>query len=541
MCKYVSYLILLFLLLASYIYCDDLNVIQFYFITNDTYCEYIYSDSSDEVSKKGSIISAGELIFVIEKLSKYHTIAQISDSEIRLVIEENEISNNSIDFKIVMNKKVTKNFRKNEILMSQFIISNPFLQSETFSNYRYNENKKKFLAQCLEKIIVQLNEEEYSEIFFYENLISPDIIYNFSSFPNDLIKSLFYYYYESSVIENSIIDRQQIHKQMATSSKLPKKIKKGLISVFLKSYNKNKVKNFSKDEYLAFILSVIKDFPKELVPSEPGPHQVDQRAMYSLFESYRSNYIDAGDLYYVSKKALDIDLNPTVTMLAYCGIVYYHLERNDSSNALQTTIESIKKYNEPVLWNYYKASRYLNASPSIYFLESFYYNGTIPDNYIEYLEKLLESSNGHKELENYFKFCIAREKEFSTTPIEDVIQAYDSIEIELSSRGFDKYEFLSPFNSSQFGNYSYRTINDILSMLKRTEKQILSIDSDSLRVKDHILSNQEHVIYLTRNKEITIHNRTPIVLENCDEFRFWYKAEIDDKIYWVNKEGLSNE
>ncbi len=121
---------------------------------------------------------------------------------------------------------------------------------------------------------------------------------------------------------------------------------------------------------------------------------------------------------------MKIDENPIVTLQAYCGIEYYYLQKKDLKNAFQTAIESIKKYNKPILWNFYKAEDFFNAKATIMYLDYFMENEnelSVVDNVID---QFIKYSNVFPEFQNYLVLRKAISMEFFNAPLEDVIKAY---------------------------------------------------------------------------------------------------------------------
>lgn len=477
----------------------------------------------------------GELIYVTETLSNNKKLARIYKTETILMFDKEAIADNSINFKYKYKYKVgLQNYKKNEIMISHFILSSNYCDHPIYDNYNYRDHDKEVLVQFLEDTVSQLNNEKYSNLYYFENRINPKIKYYFRKFPNDFIKKIFKYYYKDSGDGITKNEKQEIIRQIATSKRLSKHYKKKFISAFLYLKSNRKIEDYSKEDFLNFILEVVRDYSKQKIPGDPGPREIDQKALAHLFRGFKNNLITLKDLYRTSNRILDIDKNPTVTMLAYRNIVYYFLEIGDFERALQTTIASIKKYDIPILWVDYKAPRYYNAIPAIAFINYIYDNGIIQSDILEYLEEMKQASVELKVMTNFINFCIARETEFSNYTTTKVLNEYKNINTETETY----YQFGKSIGTGRYGNSAFYRSKNKITELENFKPYNVKTLSDSVNVKMHILANNSEQLYQKKGTELLIIQETPDYLKWNKESCSWYKALHNGNIYWVNIEDI---
>jgi hypothetical protein len=132
----------------------------------------------------------------------------------------------------------------------------------------------------------------------------------------------------------------------------------------------------AKDEYLKFLLKLINEHPK--IPDDSYEHasELDQEAMFNVInEYYHLKILTPDDLFHFSSEVIKIDKNPRVTLLAYCGITHYYLDKTNLKDAVKTADAALLKYDDSISWAYFKEHCYMNSGPAIMCFEYLFQKG----------------------------------------------------------------------------------------------------------------------------------------------------------------------
>lgn len=413
-----------------------------------------------------------------------------------------------------------------------------FLNVKDYTKIENNEIYQK-LVLTMKDSFLKLNNSKKYQIYFKKYLTNQPNIHQIDKISGYSLKKKYNFVTISKYSEQKSKNYLDLLKEIANDENIPLEYRKGYISSLLYNYlGENKDSTSLKKEYLEYILKVINEYSNESYSGYESNSQIDQRAMYSIFNAFEDNVIKLNEFYEISSKIVNIDKNPAVTLLAYSALVKYYLLTSNYDTAFQTALESIKRYNKPVLWNCYKTPRYYNATPTVVFINFFYENRIIPPNFLGFIEQLKTVSAEHEEMVNYLNFCIAREKEFSNYSYENVLAAYNNI----NTKSENFYEFNMPSGSGNFGEFFLKRLKKKIAVLEKMEPYPMKTITDSIKVKLHILDKKEDVLYLHKGQELIILQEMPDYLKNNSEFNnmnySWCKAEINGKIYWINTQYI---
>jgi len=499
--------------------------ISLFFVTDKVNCKIIKTYQKEKpYNSFDTSLNVGEVIRVIDQTSANQLVATKGNFDGYLIFDSKELFNKSIH--ITYKKEWAELLNKlseNELMLS-FLLDYPV-------HIEYEQRKK--LTLVAEKILAQHTTDQMKILCvgIEENIEENLFIKELSI---EKIRTMYQYNYNRYIDNKNPEQNYMLLKKIVSDETIPYPIRRQYINTFLYYYNHKTNNLVTKVEYFDFIIKIINEYPKYIIPDYETYSQIDQKAVFSVLRCYENNIIDLNDLYSISNRILEIDLNPAVTLLAYRGLVKYYLSNNEYEKAFQAAKDAIVKYDEPISWRYYKAPQYLNVTPAIIFLEHFYDKGTIQKKYINYIEQFKKSAYKHEELINYFNFCLAREKLFSNYTIKEVIQAYEMIDINSENN----YEFYPQTDSGFFERFVDRRDKEEISEIINSKKFIMKVASDSIKIKEHILSNEVKVIYFPKDSEILMHHCMPSVLEKDNKYIWWFKGEINDKIFWVHTGDL---
>ncbi|MCD4819894.1 MAG: hypothetical protein K8S23_14520 [Candidatus Cloacimonetes bacterium] len=515
-----------------------IDIVTYYYIMENIECDFqrLEDFRKDFKINLNDKLSSGKIIIPISRFthnSITYLIAISKNNDELVIISQSDIADKIFSFKYYSDSVI----HINKLTEDEFLMS-CFLNVTTFTKIENNEKYQRFIL-FLNNNISSLNDTKEYQIYSNNYISNQPNTHQMDIIAGYSLKKIHNFIKMSNFIEKRPPNYFDLLKEIANDKTIPSKYRKDYISSLLYNYFGENTDNISlKGEYFNYILKVVNEYPKESYSGYESNSQIDQLAMYSIYSSFDDNVITLNEFFDISNKIIKINKNPAVTLLAYSAVVRYYLLTNNFDAAFQTAVESIKRYNQPVLWICYKTPRYYNAIPTVVFINYFYENQIIPPNLLVFLEELKIASVEHEEVVNFLNFCIAREKEFSNYSNENVLTAYKNINVQSENI----YEFSKPSGSGSFGDFFLWRLKNKVTDLENMESYTMTTTSDSVKVKLHIIDKKEDVLYLPKGQELIILQETPDCLKKNNEknniYYSWCKANIDGKVYWVNTEYL---
>ena len=502
--------------------------IDFFFLTESLNCRFIELENFDfKDMELNSKIPVNQLITLIADYEGKQRVVMLEKSDKLVIVDYNELIGKAVIFGFRNNNLNNLiDFSKEEILLS-FFINNPF----NFGMMNYNEKNIQYLTSYLEKQVKQSTDIEYYKISTIHLLENYNYNYTNHLIPSNSIKNICKYQY-NKIVENKKFDYLfPLIKKIALDENIPIKSKTMYTNSLLYNYlEENKNDTSIKREYFDYVLIIVNESPNINIGEFHTSSHSDINAMQSLFRNAQNNKITAEELFQISKQILEINKNPIVSLQAYCGIQYYYLKINDLNKALKTAIESIKKYDNPILWSYYKEEDYFNAKPALMYLDYLMENENNPNVIIEIIDQFSKISYSHLEFQNFLIYRKAIVKDFFSYPLQDVIVAYEDINMN----PVKWYVFNQPFSKRDYSRTIWDVDRRILPALKQFIKYEIEIESE-IKVRKNILLEKSEKINLKNNTKIVIHQRTPYLLSKygSNNYAGWLKGEVKGKIYWM--------
>jgi len=502
--------------------------IDFFFLTDSLNCRSIELENFDfKDMELKSKIPVNQLVTLIADYEGKQKVVMLEESDKLVAVDYNELIGKSVYFGF-RNNNLTNltDFSKEEILLS-FFTNNPF----NFGMMNYREKDIQYLTSYLEKQVKQSTAIEYYNISTSHLLENYHYNYTNHLIPANSIKNICSYQYKRIIENKKLKYLFALLKKIALDENIPIKSKTMYTNSLLYNYlEENKDDTSIKREYFDYVLKVVNESPNIKIGEFHTSSHSDINAMQSLFRNTQNNKITAEELFQISKQILEIDKNPIVSLQAYCGIQYYYLKKNDLKKALKTATESIKRYDNPILWRYYKEKDYFNAKPALMYIDYLMENGENPNEIIEIIDQFIKVSYSHPEFQNFLIYRKSIVKDFFSYPLEEVIFAYEQINTEPENF----YVFNQPFSKRDYARTIWDVDRRILPALKQFIKYEIEIESE-IKVKKNILLEKSETINLKINTKILIHQRTPYLLSKygSNEYARWVKGEIEGQIYWI--------
>ena len=499
--------------------------IDFFFLTDSIDCQLIelenFNFKSVELKSK---LPVNHLVTLIADYEGDQRVVMIENSDELVAVDYNSLIKKSITFNF-HNKDINKlsGLNKDEILLS-FYINNPF----NFAQMFYRDKDIRYLSNYLKEKVDNSTTKKLYRIYSKTSAKTYNI-------PSNSIKNFCRYQYKRIVENRSIQDLFPLLKIIALDEDIPFNLKSMysdyLLDIIYDDSNKNdtSLKNEYFDLVLA-ILSKIEDMDSngylQLTASKI-------KAMQSLIKNTKNYNINVEDLFQISEQILEINNDPIVSMLAYCNIEYYYLQINDLDNALKTAIESITKFNKPILWSFYKADDNFIAKPSLILIDHLMENENDPEEIIKIIDQLIEISYSHPEFQNYLLYRKALVTELFSYSLEDVISAYQLINTDPK----DIYVYNQPFSNRDYSIFFWEIGMRVLPTLKDFEKYNILLNSQ-IKFKNCILQKESGTINIKEDTVILVHQDKPylFIKHNLQEFDGWVKVEIDSQIMWILNE-----
>jgi len=502
--------------------------INFFFLIDSLNCRSIELENFDfKDMELKSKIPVNQLVTLIADYEGKQKVVMLEESDKLVAVDYNELIGKSVYFGFRHNILTNLTyFSKEEILLS-FFINN----SLNYEMMNYREKDIQYLTSYLEKKVNESTIIEYYDISTSHLLENYNYNYTNHLIPASSIKKICNYQYERIIEDKKQKYLFALLKEIALDEDIPIKCKTMYTNTLLYNYlEENKDDASIKKEYFDYVLKVVNESPNINIEEFHTSSHSDINAMQSLFTNTQHNKITAVELFQISKQILEINKNPIVSLQAYCGIQYYYLIKNDFKNALKTAIESIKRYDKPILWRYYKEKDYFNAKPALMYLDYLMENESEPNKIIDVIDQFIEYSVAHPEFQNFLIYRKAIVKDFFSYPLEEVIFAYEQINTEPENF----YVFNQPFYKRDYARTIWNVDRRILPALKQFIKYDIEIESE-IKVKKNILLKKSETINLKKNIKILIHQRTPFLLSKygSNDYAEWLKGEIKGEIYWI--------
>lgn len=504
---------------------EHFGSIHFFFLTDSIDCQLIdLEDFNFKAVALKSKIPANHLVTLIADYEGNQRVVMMENSDELVAVDYNSLYNKSVIFNF-SNKDINKlsGLNKDEILLS-FHINNPF----NFAQMNYRDKDIKYLSNYLkEKVNKSTTKKSYN---IYSKTSGKT--YNI---PSNSIKNFCSYQYERIIENRSFQVLFPLLKTIALDEDIPFNLKSMysdyLLDLIYDESNKNDTS--IKNEYLDMVLEILSKL--EDIDSNEYRQIIASKikAMQSLIKNAKNCNIKVEELFQISIQILEKNNDPIVSMLAYCNIEYYYLQINDIDKAMKTAFESITKFNEPILWSFYKAEDYFNAKPSIILIDHLMENENDPEEIIKIIDQLIEISYSHPEFQNYLLYRKALVTELFSYSLEDVISAYQLINTDPK----DIYVYNHPFSNRDYSIFFWEIGTRVLPTLKNFEKYNVLLDS-RIKFKNCILQKESGTINIIKDTEILVHQDKPYLFlkHNLIEFEGWLKVEIDGKIMWVLNE-----
>jgi hypothetical protein len=500
--------------------------IDFFFLTDSLKsCPIELENFEFDKKKLTSTIPSNQLLTLIAENGGDQRVVMLEDSSQLVVVNYNELNDKSVYFDF-RNTSLTNlvELNKEEILLS-FFINNPF----NFGMMNYREKNIRYLADYLDKRVELSKSNKNYKLLTKYKTNDKKIIFKNELIPAPSIKRICKYQFNKLLTNKPLDSLFPLIKEIALDDDIPVKCKTYYTNSLLYYYLEYSDDSINKTEYLDYILKVIEESRIKIEESISHTNS-DIEAMNSLFSNTKDEKISAKELFEVSKQILDISENPIVILQAYCGIQFYYIETNNLDKVIETAIESINEYDDPILWSYYKAPDYFNAKASLMYLDFLTQNENDSDVVINFIDKLIAISSSHPEFQNFLIYRKAIVKDLFSYPLQDVISAYK--EIDMNPENW--YVFNHPFSQIDFTRTIWKVETDILPNLQSFKKYTEEMDK-SLLVKKNILSSNSDTITLDKNTEVIIHSHTPYLLTRFgnDDYFWWVKGVINGEIYWI--------
>jgi hypothetical protein len=500
--------------------------IDFFFLTDSIKCCPIELDDFEFDTKKLNLtIPRNQLLTLIAESGDNQRVVMLEESSQLAVVDYKELYNKSayFGFKHISLTSLVE-LDKDEILLS-FFINNPF----NFAMMNYREENIHYLADYLnKKVELPKSNKNYKLLTQYPTTDQKTIFKN-ELIPAKSIKRICIYQYNKLVKNKNFDSLFPLIKEIALDENIPIKCKTFYTNSLIYNYLQEANNNIKK-EYLDYILKVVLESKIKIGESSSHSYS-DIKAMQSLFLNTKNEKISAEELFEVSKRILEISENPIVILQAYCGIQFYYLENNNLKKAMETAIESINKYDEPILWSYYKAPDFFNAKPALMYLDYLMENENKINIVTDVIDQFINYSVSHPEFQNSLVLRKAILMDLFDAPLEDVIEAYKQV----NTKPENDYVFNQPFSKRDYSRvYFWEIEKKILPRLMDFRKYEIETSS-SLKVKRNILLEKAETIHLAENTKILIHQMRPFLFTKyaSKDYIGWFKGEIEGNIYWI--------
>jgi len=500
--------------------------IDFFFLTDSLKsCPIVLENFEFDKKNLTSTIPNNQLLTLIAETGGDQRVVMLEDSSQLVVVNYNELNNKSVFFSF-RNTSLTNllELNKEEILLS-FFINNPF----NFGMMNYREKNIRYLADYLDKRVELSKSNKNYKLLTKYKTNDKKIIFKNELIPAPSIKRICKYQFNKLLTNKPFDSLFPLIKEIALDDDIPVKCKTYYTNSLLYYYLEYSDYSINKTEYLDYILKVIKESRIKIVESISHTNS-DIKVMTSLFRNTRDEKISPKELFEVSTQILDVSENPIVILQAYCGIQFYYIKTNNLEKAMETAIESINKYDESILWSYYKEPDYFNAKAALMYLDFLTQNENDAEVVFDFIDKLIAISSSHTEFQNFLIYRKAIVKDLFSFPLQDVILAYQ--EINMNPENW--YVYNHPFSQIDYTRTMWKVETDILPTLQSFEKYTSEMNK-SVETKKNILSSSSDIITLDENTKAIIHSHAPYLLTRSGnaDYNGWIKGEIDDEIYWI--------
>lgn len=520
--KKICLLLILFLLIPILVSADGpMGSISLRILAKTLKCRIVSSaDRNSEYYALSDNLVAGEIVRIIEEINEDQYITKQFTEDRYYIFDKNDLEHNSFTVYYENNQKeLALQLNSLEHLISLN------LEQAPVSDLDYIAKLGRYIKSHYDN----------SDSTTFNLLTSPSIInrqrdLEITSTPKDKLESIINYDYQTDFQRKSNDEIFPLLLEIVKDDEIPMQLKRRYILNFLYLYNKNSKSNIEVTEFLEIALNVIDEMANFNYSGFNGREQQDQSALNAVLEKYKKGLINDDEMFSFATKVLTIDKNPAITLRAYAILTRLQLEAGNPELAWQMIMESFRKYENPVIWNYFTSKAYLNVKSALTYIDYQMMNEQDPDLILATIHTIEKNAAKFPEFLNYLLYRRALVAEFSTLPQEEVIKAYQRINFEPET----VYNF-SGFSERTFYIRFWYMRDKVLKPMLEFESYSLKVEGE-IEVKNFLLSKESININLPAEIEIEILQKIPYIVRDSKEFKNqnWVKAKIKNKIYWIN-------